>query len=97
MEGAEEDFIAIDSTVVKVHKHGSASVGGQKESIERSCDGITIKINAVTDPLGKSLSLTLIAGNVYDSKLTCSLLDKQQTSFRVFVVIVSCLVKIINL
>ena len=32
-ENAEDDFIAIDSSIVKVHKHGSAPKGGQKKKV----------------------------------------------------------------
>ncbi len=34
-EGQDNDFSSIDSRIVKVHKHGSAPVGGQKKRKHR--------------------------------------------------------------
>lgn len=58
---------SIDSTYIKVHKHGSNPAQGQQsEAIGKSRGGLTTKIHARTNAQGKPTKLFLSPGNEAD-------------------------------
>ena len=57
----------IDSTSVKVHKHGFGSpLGAEFEQIGNSRGGANTKIHAVVDSRGRAIKLLLSPGNRND-------------------------------
>ena len=66
-EGDPTGEQCIDSSYVKVHKHGSNPVQGQQnEAIGKSRSGLTTKIHARTNGQGKPTKLFLSPGNEAD-------------------------------
>jgi transposase len=63
----------IDTSVVRVHQHGSCIAGNRAQHMGRSRGGLTSKIHAVVDANGLPVRLGLTAGEVHDNRL-CSLL-----------------------
>jgi transposase len=58
----------IDSTYVRVHQSATNPAGGQSpQAMGPSRGGLTTKIHAVVDRLGRPIKLVLTAGNVADS------------------------------
>ncbi len=67
---------SIDSTSIKVHKHGCGAVGGKKKArISMSCGGVTSKIHACVDGLGLPVKLLLTDGSTHDSVVALELLE----------------------
>jgi transposase len=63
----------IDTSVVRVHQHGSCIAGNRAQQMGRSRGGLTSKIHAVVDANGLPVRLGLTAGEVHDNRL-CSVL-----------------------
>jgi transposase len=63
----------IDTSVVRVHQHGSCIAGNRAQHMGRSRGGLTSKIHAVVDANGLPVRLGLTAGEVHNNRL-CSVL-----------------------
>ena len=63
----------IDTSVVRVHQHGSCIAGSKEQHIGRSRGGLTSKIHAVVDANGLPIRLGLTPGEAHDNRL-CSML-----------------------
>ena len=63
----------VDTSVVRVHQHGSCIAGNREQHMGRSRGGLTSKIHAVVDANGLPVRLGLTAGEVHDNRL-CSVL-----------------------
>ncbi|WP_373408428.1 IS5 family transposase [Brevibacillus brevis] len=74
----EPDFeqLMIDTTIVRVHQHGTGPKGGKsKQAIGRSRGGLTTKIHAVADALGNPLRFELTPGQAHDSVMGYEMLS----------------------
>ena len=66
-EGAEGKLWAVDSTSVKVHKHGTGGLGGaEMQQIGTSRGGKNTKVHALVDARGRPVRLLLSTGNRHD-------------------------------
>ena len=67
-EDADEEYVLIDSTLVRAHHHSSGAVGRDQEAqaIGRSRGGLTTKIHARVDALGNPTGFFLTPGQVHD-------------------------------
>jgi transposase len=67
-EDADEEYMMIDSTLVRAHQHSSGAVGRNQDqqAIGRSRGGPTTKIHARVDALGNPTGFCLTAGQVHD-------------------------------
>ena len=63
----------IDTSIVRVHQHGSCISGNAEQHMGRSRGGLTSKIHAVVDANGVPVHLGLTAGEAHDNRL-CSVL-----------------------
>jgi transposase len=59
----------IDTSIVRVHQHGSCITRNQRQSMGRSRGGLTSKIHAVVDSNGLPVRLALSAGEARDVRL----------------------------
>jgi transposase len=59
----------IDTSIVRVHQHGACIIRNRKQSMGRSCGGLTSKIHAVVDTNGLPVRLALSAGEAHDNRL----------------------------
>jgi transposase len=64
----------IDTSVVRVHQHGTCIAGNREEYTGRSRGGLTSKIQAVVDAAGPPLQLGLPPGEAHDKRLCAVLL-----------------------
>lgn len=64
----------LDSTIVRVHKHGACIKKDKRNCTGRSRGGLTTKIHAVVDAKGLPVCLALSAGQDHDSRLATELL-----------------------
>lgn len=58
----------IDTTVVRVHQHGSCIAGNKEQHMGRSRGGLTSKIHAVVDANGLPVRLGLTPGEAHDNR-----------------------------
>src|SRR5919107_2185396 len=67
-EDADEEYVMIDSTLVRAHQHSSGAVGRNlsDQAIGRSRGGLKAKIHARVDALGNPTEFFLNAGQVHD-------------------------------
>jgi len=72
-EGA--DVQMIDSSIIRVHQHGSCIKRHERHCTGRSRGGLTSKIHVVVDRKGLPLRLALTGGHQHDSKIATELLD----------------------
>ena len=63
----------IDTSIVRVHQHGSCISGNAEQHMGRSRGGLTSKIHAVVDANGLPVHLGLTASEAHDNRL-CSVL-----------------------
>ena len=63
----------IDTSIVRVHQHGSCIAANREQDMGRSRGGLTTKIHAVVDTNGLPVHLGLTAGEAHDNRL-CSVL-----------------------
>jgi transposase len=66
----------IDTSIVRVHQHGSCVTRNQRQSMGRSRDGLTSKIHAVVDSNGLPVRLALSPGEAHDVRLAGKLLSR---------------------
>jgi transposase len=69
----------IDTSVVRVHKHGACIANNGGQHIGRSRGGLTSKIHVVVDANGLPIWLGLSGGQAHDNRL-CSVLLRQLPS-----------------
>lgn len=72
----------IDTSVVRVHQHGSCVASSSKQHIGRSRGGLTSKIHVVVDAHGLPVRLGLTAGQVHDNRIGAVLLNHLQRDGR---------------
>ena len=72
----------IDTSVVRVHQHGSCVANSSKQHIGRLRGGLTSRIHVVVDAHGLPVRLGLTAGQVHDNRLVAVLLDHLQRDGR---------------
>jgi transposase len=63
----------IDTSVVRVHRHGTCTANNNHQAIGRSRGGLTSKIHAMVDTNGLPVHLVLTPGEAHDNRL-CSVL-----------------------
>jgi transposase len=66
----------IDTSIVRVHQHGSCITRNRRQSMGRSRGGLTSKIHAVVDSNGLPVRLALTAGEAHDNRLAAKLLSR---------------------
>jgi transposase len=78
LEGIPTDALAtvmLDSTACKAQRFASGARGGGEEALGRSRGGLTTKIHAVVDGLGRPLCFLLTPGQAADCRQASSLLE----------------------
>jgi transposase len=65
----------IDATACKAQRFASGARGGGEEALGRSRGGLTTKIHAVVDGLGRPLCFLLTPGQAADCRQTSALLE----------------------
>ncbi|AFY39686.1 transposase [[Leptolyngbya] sp. PCC 7376] len=66
-QDADNEYAMIDATIVKAHQHSAgAPKKGEDPAIGRSRGGLTTKIHATCDALGKPTGFYLTAGQAHD-------------------------------
>jgi len=71
----DADVQMLDTTIVRVHQHGSCGKRTSASKVGRSRGGLTTKIHAVVDANGLPIRLALSAGQEHDSVAAIHLLD----------------------
>lgn len=66
----------IDTSIVRVHRHGACITRNQRQSMGRSRGGLTSKIHAVVDSDSLPVPLALSAGEAHDVRLARKLLSR---------------------
>lgn len=78
---ADNEYLMIDSTSVRVHQHGSGPAGGQlAQAMARSRAGLSTKLHFACDGLGYPLGFIVTAANVHDYHQAKPLLQKYLTT-----------------
>ena len=73
---ADKEWLMVDSTIVRVHQHGSGPVGGQEpQAMGISKGGLSSKIHAVCDALGYPLDFIITCGQRGDCPQARALLE----------------------
>jgi Transposase DDE domain len=65
----------IDTSVVRVHRHGPRIADNNHQDMGRSRGGLTSKIHAVVDSNGLPVHLALTPGEAHDNRLCSALLS----------------------
>jgi transposase len=63
----------IDTSIVRVHRHGACIADNNQQDMGRSRGGLTSKIHAIVDANGLPMHLALTPGEAHDNRL-CSVL-----------------------
>ena len=66
----------IDTSIVRVHQHGTCITTNQRQSMGRSRGGLTSKIHAVVDGNGLPVRLALSPGEAHDVRFAGKLLSR---------------------
>ena len=66
----------IDTSIVRVHQHGSCITKNKRQSMGRSRGGLTSKIHALVDSKGLPIRLALSPGEAHDVRLAGKLLSR---------------------
>jgi transposase len=66
----------IDTSIVRVHQHGSCITRNRRQSIGRSRGGLSSKINALVDANGLPIRLAVTPGEAHDNRLAGKLLSR---------------------
>jgi transposase len=64
----------IDTSIVRVHQHGSCITRNRRQSMGRSRGGLTSKIHALVDANGLPVRLAVTPGEAHDNRLAGKLL-----------------------
>lgn len=67
--------VSLDSTFVKVHRHGTGAKKRAVKHIGKSKGGNTTKIHVLADKYGRVVNIMLSAGNVNDITVAPTLLE----------------------
>ena len=59
----------IDTSIVRVHQHGSCVTRNRRQSMGRSRGGLTCKIHALVDASGLPVRLAVTPGEAHDNRL----------------------------
>jgi transposase len=67
-EEADDEYVMIDSTIVRAHQHSAGAVGRcpHSQAIGRSRGGWSTKIHALVDALGNPTAILLTSGQAHD-------------------------------
>jgi len=65
----------IDTSIVRVHQHGTSIAANGEQMMGRSRGGLTSKIHAVVDTNGLPVRLALTTGEAHDNRLVAALLS----------------------
>jgi Transposase DDE domain len=65
----------IDTSIVRVHQHGTCIARNKEQMMGRSRGALTSKIHAVVDNIGLPLRLALTTGEAHDNRLVLTLLS----------------------
>jgi transposase len=65
----------IDTSIVRVHKHGGCAGGGETRLMGRSRGGLTTKIHACVDTNGLPVRLELTTSEAHDKRLVTNLVS----------------------
>jgi transposase len=66
----------IDTSIVRVHQHGSWITRNRRQSMGRSRGGLTSKIHALVDANGLPVRLAVTPGEAHDNRLAGNLLSR---------------------
>jgi transposase len=66
----------IDTSIVRVHQHGSCITRNRRQSMGRSRGGLTSKIHALVDANGLPVRLAVTPGEAHDNRLAGKLLSR---------------------
>src|SRR4051812_14705179 len=69
------ETVMLDSSACKAQRHASGAQGGGEEALGRSRGGLTTKIHAVVDALGRPLCFLLTPGQAADCRQARALLE----------------------
>jgi len=75
------DVQMLDTSIVRVHQHGSCAKRTAASNVGRSRGGLTTKIHALADGKGLPIRLELSAGQEHDSIATIDLLDGMAANY----------------
>ena len=76
-EHTDDEYIMIDSSIMRVHQDGSNPKGGQyRQAMGRSKGGLSSKIHMACDALGYPLSCIITGGERHDSTQAVALLRR---------------------
>jgi len=77
LAGAQDAAVQmIDTSIVRVHQHGSCITRNRSQSMGWSRGGLTSKIHALVDTNGLPVRLALTAGEAHDNRLAGRLLSR---------------------
>ncbi|WP_425394823.1 IS5 family transposase [Chondromyces crocatus] len=62
----DDEWISIDSTIVRAHQHGGGKRGSQGQCIGRSRGGLSTKVHLTVDALGLPLDFIITEGQRHD-------------------------------
>ena len=62
------DVRMIDTSVVRVHRHGACIAGNREQHMDHSRGGLTSKVHAVVDANGLPVRLDLTPGETHDNR-----------------------------
>ena len=66
----------IDTSIVRVHQHGSCVTRNRRQSMGRFRGGLTGKIHALVDASGLPVRLAVTPGEAHDNRLAGKLLSR---------------------
>ncbi|MEY9278890.1 transposase [Bradyrhizobium yuanmingense] len=75
--GRDNQYLMIDSAIVRATSRPQAEKGAKDQALGRSQDGLTTKIHMLADALGRPLRFIVTAGRVGDITQAPALLDGQ--------------------
>lgn len=79
-QDADNEYMMIDSTIVRAHQHSAGAKGGGQQAIGRSRGGLSTKIHATADALGNPTGVHLTPGQAHDLEGADALLPGMQAA-----------------
>lgn len=74
----DNQYLMIDSTIVRTHQQAATGKGGQDQALGRSRGGLTTKIHMLADAQGRPLRFRITAGQAHDITAAPALLEGQE-------------------
>jgi len=74
-QDSDQEWVAIDGSIVKAHQHASGAQKGQDAAIGKSVAGNTTKIHMLVDAFGWPKDFKITEGQVHDIKMAPDLLS----------------------